>query len=272
MTATVHPLFDLAGKVAVVTGGGSGLGQEFCSILAEFGADVVCPDLRRDRAEATCEMIKEYGHRALPMAVDTSKYDQVKGMFQEVEDTFGRLDVLVNNAGILSAAAAIHEMSVEDWHRVLDVNLHGVFYCMKEGLKLMVKQRRGSIINISSVIGMYGLDPEIDASVNYGVSKAGVIGLTRQGAAEYGRHDIRVNCIAPGWFFPTRLAADSGRPPRSEEATKARLAQLAARTPLGRTGEPRELGGLLLYLASDASSFVTGQIIAADGGWTSWRS
>src|SRR3972149_2218729 len=115
MTVTMHPLFDLAGKVGGVTGGGPGLGQAFCSIPAELGAGGFGPDLRRDRAEATCEMIKEYGHRALPMAVDTSKYDQVKGMFQEVEDTFGRLDVLVNNAGILSSAAVIHEMSVEDW-------------------------------------------------------------------------------------------------------------------------------------------------------------
>ncbi len=256
----------------MVTGGGSGLGREFCRILAEFGADIACPDLRKERAEETCEeIVRGLDRRALPLEADLSKPDQVQAAFKKVEETFGRLDILVNNAGMLSVPSVIHEMSVENWHRVMDVNLHGVFYCMKEGLGMMMKQQRGSIINISSVVGMNGLDPDIDAVAHYGVSKTGVIGLTRQGAAEYGKYNVRVNCIAPGWFLGTRLVADSGRGIRSPEASKARMEQLAAKTPMRRTGDPKELQGLMLYLASDASSYVTGQIIAVDGGFTCWR-
>ncbi len=270
MTEQLHPLFDLSGRVALVTGGGSGLGREFCEILAEFGADVVCPDVRKDRAEETCEIIKKYGRRALPLELDVSNCEQVQAMFKKIEDTFGQLDILVNNAGIRSRPALIHEMDLEDWHRVIAVNLHGVFYCTREAVKMMMKQNKGSIINIASILGTHGLNPDIDAAANYGVSKAAVIGLTRQSAAEYGRYNIRVNCIAPGWYFGTRLASDAGII-RSEEVVKARTELLSSKTPLKRTGEPRELRGILLYLASDASNFMTGQIIACDGGWTCWR-
>ena len=143
MTEERHQLFDLNGRVAMVTGGGSGLGREFCDVLAEFGADVVCPDIYKDRAEETCEIIRKYGHNALPMEVDVSQYDQVQAMFRQVESSFGRLDVLVNNAGITASSAVIDQTDISDWHRVLNVNLHGVFYCMKESLKIMMKQKRG---------------------------------------------------------------------------------------------------------------------------------
>ncbi len=269
MASTIHPLFDLSGRVAVVTGGGYGLGREFCDVLAEFGADVVCPDLYRDRAEETGELIKKYGHRTLPMEVDVSEYEQVRAMFKQVTDTFGRLDVLVNNAGITRPSALIHQMSVSDWHKVIDVNLHGVFYCMKEGLRIMMEQKKGSIINIASVCGVGGMDPDILATVHYSAAKAGVIGLTRQGAAEYGRYGIRVNCIAPGWHGGTRLSVDAGVK-RSEEEKRVFEQLIVDRTPMRRRGYPRELKGLLLYLASDSASFVTGQIIAHDGGWTCW--
>jgi NAD(P)-dependent dehydrogenase (short-subunit alcohol dehydrogenase family) len=260
-------LFNLSSRVAVVTGGGSGLGREFCDVLAEFGADIICSDIYKDRAEETCEMIKKYQHRTLSIEVDVSKYDQVEAMFKQVERTFGRLDVLVNNAGITTSRCAIDQMDIQDWHKVLDVNLHGVFYCMKEGLKIMMRQKKGSIINIASITGLCGIDPDVGLMSPYVTSKSGVIGLTKQGAAEYGPHGIRVNAMAPGWHLGTRLSADAGVKRTEEELTSWRQL-LSSKTPMRRTGEPKELKGLLLYLASDASSFVTGQVIASDGGWT----
>jgi NAD(P)-dependent dehydrogenase (short-subunit alcohol dehydrogenase family) len=267
MAGKIHPLFDLSGKVAMVTGGGSGLGREFCDILAEFGADVICSDLYKDRAEETCEIIKGYGHRTVAIGADVSIYDQVQAMFKQAEDAFGRLDILVNNAGIISRRCGIDQMDIQDWHRVLNVNVHGVFYCMKEGLRVMIKQKKGSIINIASITGLSGIDPEVGLMSPYVTSKSAVIGLTRQGAAEYGLYGIRVNAIAPGWHLGTRLSADAGVK-RTEEEVNSFKQLLSTRTPMRRTGEPKELKGLLLYLSSDASSFVTGQIVASDGGWT----
>jgi len=265
-TGTRH-LFDLSNRVALVTGGGSGLGREFCEVLAEFGADVVCADLHRDRAEETCRAAEKYGNRTVAVQADVSSYEQVRAMFRETESLFGRLDVLVNNAGIINRRCSIDEMDIEEWHRVLNVNLHGVFYCMKEGLRIMERQKRGSIINITSITGLRGVDPEVGLMSPYVTSKSAVIGLTRQGAAEYGSRGIRVNAMAPGWHLGTRLAADAGIK-RTEEEINSFKQALVSRTPLGRTGQPSELRPLLIYLASDASSFVTGQVIASDGGWT----
>ena len=268
MQGETYPLFDISGRVAMVTGGGSGLGREFCKVLAEFGADVVCADLYKNLAEETCEIIKKYGHRTLAIEVDVTKYDQVQVMFKQLEGTMGGLDILVNNAGINTPSPVIDRMELRDWHKVLDVNLHGVFYCMKEGLSIMMKRKSGSIINIASVMGQYGVDPDIMPRAHYVASKSAVIGLTKQGAAEYGRHDIRVNCISPGWHLGTGLGGSS-RP--TGEQLEGFKQLLSSKTPMKRTGEPEELKGLLLYLASDASSFVTGQIIAHDGGWNCWR-
>jgi NAD(P)-dependent dehydrogenase (short-subunit alcohol dehydrogenase family) len=259
-------LFDLKGRVAMVTGGGSGLGREFCDVLAEAGADVVCPDLHRDRAEETCDAIRKHGHRTLALETDVSKYDQVRVAFKEVMETLGRLDILVNNAGISLPPTPIGQLDVEDWHEVIGVNLHGVFYCLKEGLEIMKLQNRGCVVNIASI---YGLVAASSAGLPaYVASKFGVVGLTKEAAAEYGQYGIRVNCIAPGYFLGTRLGqrgTESARPP-----TGPARATLGAKAPLQRTGDARELRGLLLYLASDASTFTTGQIVACDGGWTTW--
>lgn len=265
----IHPLFNLTGRVAMVTGGGYGLGREFCDILAEFGADVVCPDLYPERAQETCDIIRKYGHKTLPLGVDVSKYDQVQALFQKTAETFSRLDILVNNAGITRPPTLIHQMDINDWHKVIDVNLHGVFYCMKEGLRMMMEQKKGSIINIASILGLNATPPELLATVHYAAAKSGVVGLTRQGAAEYGQFGIRVNCIAPGWYGGTRLSLDAGFR-RSDEDKKAFDRIIIDRTPMKRRGYPYELKGLVLYLASDAASFMTGQTIALDDGWTSW--
>jgi NAD(P)-dependent dehydrogenase (short-subunit alcohol dehydrogenase family) len=269
MTGDTHTLFDLTGKVAVVTGGGSGLGREFCDVLAEYGADVVCPDLYLDRAQETCEIIKKYGHKTLALEVDVSKYELVRAMFKQVMDNFGKLDILVNNAGISTRSVTIDQIDLDVWHEVIDVNLHGTFYCMREGLKIMTKQKEGRIINIASVLGLMVTAPDVLSVPPYVASKFAVVGLTREAAAEYGQYGIRVNCIAPGFIHGTRLGQDRGVQPE-KELPKGPPMDVASRTPLQRTGDPKELKGLLLYLASNSSSFVTGQIIAHDGGWSIW--
>lgn len=262
-------LFDLRGKVAIVTGGGSGLGREFCDVMAEYGADIVCPDLYKKRAEETCKIIEKYGHRTLPLQSDLSQYDHVKEMFRQVMDTFGRVDILVNNAGISARPGPIGEVDLEDWHNVINIDLHGVFYCMREGLRIMVEQKSGNIINIASVLGIMVTPPSVLSVPPYVAAKFAVVGLTKEAAGEYGQYGIRVNCIAPGFHHGTRLGGRDiqqpihGKPPETSP-------EIMERTPLRRTASPEELKGLMLYLASDSSSFMTGQIIAHDGGLSVW--
>lgn len=268
MSGEINALFNLSGKVAVVTGGGSGLGREFCDVLAEFGADVFCPDLYKERAEETCEIISKYRHRTLAMGVDVSNYDQVSAMFKYLEKTWGRVDILVNNAGVTTYPRVLHETDVTDWQKVLEVNLYGYFYCMKEGLRMMMKQNKGSIINIASIVSL-GHGMGLDTNVAYVAAKTAIVGLTKQAAVEYGGHGIRVNAIAPGFFPWTRISETRGLTRTEEEKRKAREGLTgASRAVLKRTGKPEELTSLLLYLASDASSYITGQIIADDGGAT----
>jgi len=262
--------FDLAGKVAMVTGGGSGLGREFCDVLAELGADIACPDLYRDRADETCNIIKKHGHHTLALEMDVSKYEQVVATFRQVVDKFGKLDILVNNAGISLRSVTIGQIELSDWHRVIDVNLHGVFYCLKEGLEIMKRQGSGSIINIASIFGLTVADPAIISVPPYVASKFAVVGLTKEAAAEYGQYGVRVNAIAPGFHLGTGLGQDGSARSSPPAPRPSGQSPLVARTPLKRTGEPKELKGLLLYLASDSSAFVTGQVIAQDGGWTIW--
>ncbi len=269
MTCGTNRLFDLTGKAAIVTGGGSGIGREICDVLAEFGADVACLDLHKDRAEETCEIIKKYGHKSLALAVDVSHYEEVCDSFQQVIAEFNKLDVLVNNAGIGPPSVLIDETDLKDWHRVIDVNLHGVFYCMKEGLRIMRQQKSGSVINVGSMLGISAAAPEILAQSPYVTAKHGVIGLTKQGAAEYGQFNIRVNCVAPGFHSGTRIAETLEIKPDAEEA-RVRQQMISSRTPLGRAAEAKELKGILIYLASDSSAFTTGATIVSDGGWTVW--
>jgi NAD(P)-dependent dehydrogenase (short-subunit alcohol dehydrogenase family) len=268
MTAEMQPLFDISGKVALVTGGGSGLGREFCDVLAEFGADVATCARRKNHVEETCDIISKYGHRTLALGVDVSEYDEVRAMFKQIEDTFGRLDILVNNAGVTTRGAVIDKIDVSEWHRLINIDLHGVFYCMKEGLKIMMKQKKGSIINIASTVGVLGLDATIESPAPYVAAKSAVIGLTKQGAADYAQYGIRVNSIAPGWHKDTQLAENAGSRVTEADLKDFDQTKIIPRTPMRRRGERKELRGLLIYLASDASSFLTGQTINHDGGWT----
>jgi NAD(P)-dependent dehydrogenase (short-subunit alcohol dehydrogenase family) len=264
-----NSIFDVTGKVAVVTGGGSGLGREFCDVLAEYGADVITCGRHLETIQETCNMISKWGHKTLAIKADVSKYDQVQALFKEVENKFGRLDILVNNAGVaIHNPGPVDQLDINDWHCVIDVDLHGVFYCMKEGCKLMRKQGKGSVINIGSNIGIRAMDPEILPAAPYVAAKHAVMGITRQAAVDYGKTGIRVNCIGPGFHSGTNLEKSAETLTSKEAYDEFIRTKVAPRSPMGRNGKPSELRGALIYLASDASSFMTGQILVSDGGWT----
>jgi NAD(P)-dependent dehydrogenase (short-subunit alcohol dehydrogenase family) len=260
-------MFDLSGRVVLVTGGASGLGRVFCEVLAEFGADVALADIDEAGARQTARFIEKLGRRSLAVKADVSQPDEVQHMVDETVAQLGTINILVNNAGITARANRIAEIPIEDWDRVIAVDLRGVFLCTRAVLPVLLKQGRGNIINIASVYGIRPLFEIGQTSPNapYTAAKAGVISLTKETAIEYARDGIRVNCIAPGFHGGTRL----GRwiqAPGEEERRKRYEETIAKTTPMGRRGNPTELKGLIIYLASDASSFVTGQVFISDGG------
>jgi NAD(P)-dependent dehydrogenase (short-subunit alcohol dehydrogenase family) len=259
--------FDLQGKVALVTGAARGFGRFFSWALAEAGAEVVCAD--KDPQEETVKIIKQLGRRSLPLVVDVSRAGDIEYMAGQIAKEFGRLDIAVNNAGIIHKPYRFHEMPREDWDRLISIDLTGVFLCMQKELQLMVKQKSGVIINISSILGLKGLVPELMPRASYIAAKHAVIGLTKQAALEYAQDGIRINAIAPGWFAGTDLARErlAGK---AAEDFQQREHKIVESTPMRRRGNVEELKGLLLYMASDASSFVTGQTFVIDGGWTAF--
>jgi NAD(P)-dependent dehydrogenase (short-subunit alcohol dehydrogenase family) len=257
-------IFDLTDRVAIVTGGGGGLGRAFCEAMAEFGADVACVDYDEQKAKECVENIKKSGHRAIAIRADISDFNQVESMVNEIMTKMGRIDVLFNNAAVTDLATRLCDTPIDVWNRMIRVNLTGVFLCMRAVLPVMIKQKRGSIINISSA-GAFGSTSPTVVPPCYGASKAGVISLTRTGAVEYGRDGIRVNCIAPG-THETGLGALPD--PQEEKKRREHMQDVASQfIPLGRVAKPDEIKGLAVYLASDASSYVTGQVFIEDGGW-----
>ena len=255
-------IFDLSGRVALITAGGRGLGREFCEAMAEFGADVACSDIDIGRARETVELIKKFGHRAIAIEADVSKPDQVERMVEQSVGKLGTIDILFNNAGIRNPPVRLHELAIEDWDRVMDVNLRGMFIVMRAVLPVMLKQKRGSIINTASVIGLMAGCEEysLPNAAAYGVAKHGVIGLTRHAAVAYAKEGIRINAIAPGPHLTW--------PPSIPQEEKEKIYNKIAKSiPMGRLGEPSEIKGLAVYLASDASSYVTGSTIVQDGGF-----
>jgi gluconate 5-dehydrogenase len=261
-------LFNLEGKVALVTGAALGLGRSFAQTLADAGADVVIADIDKDHLDETEGVLRTRGRKVLKVFADVSSPKDVARMLDETASRFGQLNIAVNNAGIITKPARFHEMPPEDWNKVVSVNLTGVFLCMQKEIAIMLKQATGgSIINISSVLGMVGLDPHLSPRVNYIASKHGLAGLTKQGAVEYAEYAIRVNAIAPSWFAGTSLSRDRDKV-QTDKEKQLREKEIMALTPMKRRGQIDELQGLLLFLASDASSYTTGQVFAADGGWT----
>ncbi len=262
-------LFNLEGKAALVTGAALGLGRSFARTLAEAGADVAIADINQERLPETEEIIEEVGGKALKIVADVSNPANVARMVEETVSTLGRLDIAVNNAGIVHKPYRFHETPLEEWTRLMAVNMTGVFTCMQRELEWMIGQKGGVIINIASILGLRGLAPEFTPRVSYVAAKHAVIGLTKQAALEYAGDGIRVNAIAPGWFEGTHIARErlAGV---DEEFYRERTQKILDATPMRRRGRVDELIGLLLYLSSDASSFVTGQTFVVDGGWTAY--
>ena len=245
--------FSLEGKVAVVTGASSGLGVAFAQALAQAGADVALGARRADRLADTAALVHAAGRRSTAVATDVSRQPDCQALVDAAMAEFGRVDVLVNNAGIGTAVPATRE-TVEQFEQVIDVNLNGCYWMAQACGKVM--QPGSSIINISSVLG---LTTAALPQAAYAASKAGLIGLTRDLAQQWGsRKGIRVNALAPG-FFASEM---------TDQYAPGYLDQMLARVPLSRTGDPEELAAALVFLASDAGGYVTGQTLAVDGGMT----
>jgi NAD(P)-dependent dehydrogenase (short-subunit alcohol dehydrogenase family) len=249
--------FRLDGRIAVVTGASSGMGVTFAQALAAAGARVVVAARRIERLHELVLEIERQGGAACAVACDVSREDEVERLVRETQRAFGPADVLVSNAGFTTVVPA-EEQSVEDWRAHLDVNLTGVFLCAQRFGRGMLAAGRGTIVNVASVLGFVASGQIRQAA--YAASKGGVVNLTRELAAQWARRGVRVNALAPGWF-PTEMTADMFADERSQ-------VWMRGRTPLGRGGQLEELVGPLLFLASDASSFVTGHVLTVDGGWT----
>jgi NAD(P)-dependent dehydrogenase (short-subunit alcohol dehydrogenase family) len=251
---TVLERFSLQGKVAIVTGASSGLGVAFAQALAEAGADVALGARRLERLPATAALVEATGRRALTARTDVTLPEDCTALVEATMDAFGRVDVLVNNAGVGTAVPATRE-TAEQFRGVYDVNVFGAYWMAQACGRVM--QPGSSIVNVSSVLGLrsFGLPQAAYAS-----SKAAVVGLTRDLSMQWcGRKGIRVNALAPG-IFPSEM---------SDEFDTETVAKIVAETPMGRVGDPAELSAALLFLASSASSYVTGITLPVDGGWTS---
>ncbi|TZE80264.1 SDR family NAD(P)-dependent oxidoreductase [Calorimonas adulescens] len=250
-------LFDLTGKTAVVTGASSGLGVQFAKALASQGADVAVVARRYDRLTALCDEIRATGRRALAIKCDVTREEDVKVAVSRVMDEFGRIDILVNNAGV-AAGDGVESLSEEDWDKVLDTNLKSIYLFTKHVVPHMKEKHYGRIINTASMWGVVG-NAAMPVTA-YHASKGGVVNLTRALAGELAQFNITVNAIGPG-FFESEMTQDIIC---SEEFKN----YLNSRCPMKRLGQPGELDGIVVYLASDASSYTTGQTICVDGGWT----
>lgn len=242
---------ELAGQTALVTGGGQGIGKAISLALAKDGADVIIFELNLERAEEVSKEIIPLGRKCQAIKVNVADPSNVEDGFRKALETFGRIDVLVNNAGITKDALIIR-MKDEDWDQVLDINLKGAFLCSRAAVKPMSKQRYGRIISISSVVAFIG-NP---GQVNYVASKAGIVGLTKTVAREYASRGITVNAVAPGFI---QTAMTDALPDQVKEAMLKEI-------PLGRFGSPDDVANAIRFLASKDASYITGQVIHVNGG------
>jgi NAD(P)-dependent dehydrogenase (short-subunit alcohol dehydrogenase family) len=250
-----HNRFDLAGRVAIVTGGSKGLGRGMALALAGAGADVVVTSRHQEEGQVVADEIAKLGHRSLALAADTRDRTAVAEMARRTEAAFGKVDILVNNAGV-GALKAAQEIDDKDFSRVIETNLKGCLWCAQAVLPGMLARKFGRIINVGSVASVTGF-PGLAA---YVATKHALLGLTRTMAIEMAPHGITVNCLCPG-FFETRMT-------QSVKEDETMNAGILARVPAGRWGQPEDLDPAVLFLASPATSFVTGIALCVDGGWT----
>jgi NAD(P)-dependent dehydrogenase (short-subunit alcohol dehydrogenase family) len=254
----VKKLFDLTGRVAIVSGGSMGLGLQMAEGLAEMGTNLTICARKQERCEEAAEALRSHGVQTLALGCDVRDKAAIEQVVEETVAKFGRVDILVNNAGV-SWGASVEEMTLEQWDKVLSTNLTGTFlFCQAVG-QTMAAQRSGKIINIASVAGLGGSSAELQA-IGYHASKGGVIAFTKDLACKWAPHNIQVNAIAPGWF-PTHM---------SGWVIEHRKESLLAKIPLGRFGGDHDLKGAAVFLASDASAYVTGHVLVVDGGQTAW--
>lgn len=254
---TVKQLFDLSGRVAIVTGGSIGLGRQMAEALAEMGANLALCARKKERCEDAAHEMEKLGVRALALACDVKDQASVQQMVDATVGHFGRVDILINNAGI-SWGVPTEQMTLAEWNKVIETNLTGTFLCAQAAGRLMLKQESGKIINMASVAGIRGAPPETVQAIAYHASKGGVISFTHDLAVKWARHNIQVNAIAPGWF-PTHM---------SERVLEMKKDYLLSHIPARRFGTDYDLKGAAIFLASDASAYVNGHVLVVDGGQT----
>ncbi|NGZ76112.1 SDR family NAD(P)-dependent oxidoreductase [Saccharibacillus alkalitolerans] len=258
-------LFDLSGKTVVITGATGYLGSAMCRILAEQGATVVVTSRRAEECERLAEELRmNFGGEHLGIGLDVLSTTSINEAFDRIINIFGSVEVLINNANV-STPGRIESYTDEEWEKGIAGSLHAYYKCIRKAIPHMLSRRNGNIINIASMYGIVSPNPEIygdsgqNNPANYGAGKAAIIQLTKYVACHYGRDGIRCNAISPGPF-----------PNRETQKNKEFTSSLNAKTALGRIGQPEELQGIIALLASDASSYITGQNISVDGGWTAW--
>ncbi len=250
-------MFDLRDKVAIITGARRGMGRTHALILAKAGAKVVVSDISEEDCQKVVDEIEKEGGEALAVKCDVSKKEEVEEMVKKTIERFDKVDILVNNAGICQFKPFL-ELTEEEWDRTLDINLKGYFLCAQTAAKEMAKQKSGVIINIASVaMGQQGIG--ISNIVHYCASKGGIVGMTEALAVELAPFNIRVNAISPG-MIETPMIDSVKEDPKTMEA-------MLAQVPMHRAGKPEEVSNLVLFLASDESSYMTGSTVVVDGGW-----
>jgi gluconate 5-dehydrogenase len=257
----VADLLSLKGKIAVVTGGGRGIGKFIAKGLAEAGADIVLGSRKFDNCVAAAKEIESLGVRSLPVQCDLEQPEDIARLIEAAMSSFGRIDILVNNAGLTWGAPTL-QYPLDKWEKVMHVNLRAVFLLCKEVANIMVRQERGKIINITSVLSFRGATEEMNAALAYNASKGAINALTLDLAVKLAEHHINVNGIAPG-YFDTDLINYAKQ---DKNFTKKFL----SRIPMARLGGEDDIKGSAVFLASDASDYITGHILCVDGGYLSW--